>query len=43
MSGRLSEEDWERIEQFAQTPAYERQPEQLLPDGGEEREEEPVE
>jgi len=42
MSGRLSDDDWERIEQFAQTPAYERQPEQLLPEGTE-LEEEPAE
>jgi len=42
MSGRLSDDDWERIEQFAQTPAYERQPEQLLPEGAE-PEEEPAE
>lgn len=39
MPGRLSEDDWRRIEQFAKTPAYERQPEQLLPEGGQEEEE----
>lgn len=33
MSDRLTEDDMRRIEQFAQRPAYERQPDQLLPDG----------
>lgn len=38
MSGRLSEDDWRRIERFAKTPAYKRQPEQLLPEGDEDAE-----
>ncbi|WP_435346388.1 hypothetical protein [Haloarchaeobius sp. HRN-SO-5] len=32
MSRRLSDDDWDRIEKFANTPAYERQPEQLVPE-----------
>jgi len=32
MSERLTEDDMRRIEQFAQRPAYERQPDQLLPE-----------
>lgn len=35
----LSEKDRERIAQFLETPAYERDPEQLAPDEGEEGEE----
>jgi hypothetical protein len=31
----LTEEEMRRIEQFAKTPAYERTPETLVPDGGE--------
>jgi hypothetical protein len=31
MSEHLSDADLERISDFAQTPAYEREPEQLLP------------
>jgi len=29
---RLTEFDWERIEEFANTPGYKREPEMLLPD-----------
>lgn len=32
MVQRLSQSDWERIEQFANTPTYERDPEMLAPD-----------
>lgn len=32
MVERLTDDDMRRIEQFAQRPAYERQPDQLLPD-----------
>jgi len=32
MTEHLSDEDLERIAQFAATPAYEREPEQLLPE-----------
>lgn len=32
MSGRLSDDEWRRIEAFAETPAYAREPEQLLPE-----------
>ncbi len=32
MVGRLTDDDMRRIEQFAQRPAYERQPDQLLPE-----------
>ena len=35
----ISEEDRERIEQFLEKPAYERDPEQLMPDGEGENEE----
>lgn len=34
----LSEEDRERIEQFLETPAYERDPEQLTPGGRDDEE-----
>lgn len=40
MADRLSESDLSRIAEFANTPRYERSPEQLLPEG--EREEEDV-
>jgi len=33
MTEHLSEQELERIAQFAATPAYEREPEQLLPEG----------
>lgn len=36
MAGGLSEDEWNRIERFAETPAYEREPEQLLPDQADE-------
>lgn len=32
MVERLTEDDWDRIEAFAKTPAYARQPELLLPE-----------
>lgn len=35
MSGGLSERDWERIEAFAHTPKYKRDPEMLMPGEGE--------
>lgn len=35
MVERLTDDDWERIEAFAQTPAYAREPEQLLPEDAE--------
>jgi len=35
MVERLTEDDWERIEAFAKTPAYARQPELLLPEDAE--------
>ena len=31
MTEHISDSDLERIEQFVETPAYEREPEQLLP------------
>jgi hypothetical protein len=34
MTDFISEEEQDRIEQFAETPLFERQPEQLLPDDG---------
>lgn len=36
MNGRLTESEWQRIAEFAETPKHQRCPEQLLPDGGEE-------
>jgi hypothetical protein len=36
MVERLTEEDWQRIKAFASTPAYQRTPEQLLPEGADE-------
>lgn len=36
MNGRLTENEWQRIAEFAETPKHQRCPEQLLPDGGEE-------
>ena len=33
MTEHISDSDLERIAQFVDTPAYEREPEQLLPDG----------
>jgi len=35
MVERLTEDDWRRIEAFAATPAYAREPEQLLPEDAE--------
>lgn len=35
MNGRLTESEWQRIAEFAETPKHQRCPEQLLPDGGE--------
>lgn len=35
MVERLTEDDWDRIEAFAKTPAYARQPELLLPEDAE--------
>ena len=40
MTGRLSGDDWKRIRQFANTPTYDREPEMLMPGGGEEEESE---
>lgn len=34
MKGRLTESEWQRIAEFAETPKHQRCPEQLLPDGG---------
>jgi len=36
MKGRLTESEWQRIAEFAETPKHQRCPEQLLPDGAEE-------
>ena len=33
MNGRLTESEWQRIAEFAETPKHQRCPEQLLPDG----------
>jgi hypothetical protein len=33
MVNRLSQSDWKRIRQFANTPTYDREPEMLAPDG----------
>jgi hypothetical protein len=33
MPEHLTDEELERMEEFRRTPAYEREPEQLLPDG----------
>ena len=35
MKGRLTESEWRRIAEFAETPKHQRCPEQLLPDGAE--------
>lgn len=35
MPEHLTDDEIERMAQFRQTPAYEREPEQLLPDGEE--------
>lgn len=32
MKGALTEEDWERIEKFSQSPAYDRRLDILVPD-----------
>ncbi|MCU4801678.1 hypothetical protein OB920_14965 [Halobacteria archaeon HArc-gm2] len=32
MNGRLTESEWQRIAEFAETPKHQRCPEQLLPD-----------
>lgn len=39
MKGRLTDNEWQRIAEFAETPKHQRCPEQLLPDSGEERSE----
>lgn len=39
MTGWLSDSDRERIEEFAQTPKYERDPEMLAPESDEDDEE----
>lgn len=39
MNGRLTESEWQRIAEFAETPKHQRCPEQLLPDGVDERQE----
>lgn len=36
MTGRLTEREWERIAEFANTPMHERTPDQLIPDDDEE-------
>lgn len=36
MAGRLTENEWERIAEFAHTPMHERTPDQLVPEDGEE-------
>lgn len=36
MKGRLTESEWQRIAEFAETPKHQRCPEQLLPDCAEE-------
>ena len=36
MNGRLTESEWQRIAEFAETPKHQRCPEQLLPDSAEE-------
>lgn len=32
MKGSITEEDWERIREFTNAPAYEREPNMLLPE-----------
>jgi len=34
MNGRLTENEWQRIAEFAETPKHQRSPELLLPEGG---------
>jgi len=36
MASRLTDDEWKRIAEFANTPAYERTPELLLPERGSE-------
>lgn len=36
MKGRLTESEWRRIAEFAETPKHQRCPEQLLPEGAKE-------
>jgi hypothetical protein len=36
MRGQLTDSDWERIAEFADTPKYERTPDQLVPNDHEE-------
>ena len=38
MSGRITEEERERMHKFASTPKYERGPEMLVPEPGEDAE-----
>lgn len=38
MDGKLTQDEWRRINEFANASAYEREPEILLPDGGESEE-----
>ncbi|WP_254270986.1 hypothetical protein [Haloarcula marina] len=33
MSGHLTSDEWQRITEFAETPKHQRRPEQLLPEG----------
>jgi hypothetical protein len=40
MSRHISDSERERMEEFARTPVYKREPDQLLPDEDEEDEEE---
>lgn len=37
MTSRLTESEWKRIAEFAETPKHRRRPEQLLPESAEER------
>lgn len=39
MSGRITDDEKRRMEEFASTPKYKRGPEMLVPEPGEEREE----
>lgn len=41
MQGRLTDSEWQRITEFAQTPMHERTPDQLVPEESEESEDTP--
>lgn len=39
MQGRLTDSEWQRITEFAETPMHERTPDQLIPEEAEETDE----